>query len=96
MSQKQRISVSPVTLILPSPSSPCSLNALPGRAQFDQDPFLADAGLFIQLNEPTCLCNRGLLVKGQPGRRGRRGRGRRERRGRRGRGERVEEGIKRG
>lgn len=74
--------MSPVTLPsslssppLPPPSLPCSLNSLPGRAQFDQHPFLADAGLFVQLNEPTCLCNRGLLIKRQPRRRrGREGR----------------------
>src|SRR5690606_21146196 len=41
----------------------CSLNALPGRSQFDQHSIRGNAGLLIAINDPQRTVNAGTAVK---------------------------------
>ena len=44
----------------------CSLDSLPGGAELDEHPLLADTSLLIQLNEPQSLGHTPLQVIGEP------------------------------
>ena len=69
--QEHKLDIRDRTLLPPLPPhpSPGSLDALPSGAEFNKYTLFADPRLLIQLNEPACLHNGGLLVKWQPGNR---------------------------